>query len=163
MAGKKGQIPWNKGMKTGKPAWNTGLKATPAQVEKNRQAALDKYAKGWKPRVGKKHSEETKEKIREKKLAQGIVPMTAYNEDDNLGSKNVQWKGDDVGYSGLHSWISFHYGKPLKCSYCLKSGGKTTGYHWANISGLYLRDIKDFIRLCASCHKNMDKGNIKIS
>lgn len=29
--------------------------------------------------------------------------------------------------------------------------------HWANISGKYLRDITDWVRLCVSCHKYFDK------
>src|SRR3990167_7173295 len=31
------------------------------------------------------------------------------------GSKNPQWKGDGVGYTGLHSWVRSVLGKPTFC------------------------------------------------
>lgn len=65
------------------------------------------------------------------------------------------WKGDKVGYSGIHYWIQRHLGKPNLCEKC----GTTTAkqFHWANISGEYKRDLKDYKRLCAKCHKIFDR------
>src|SRR3990167_4614842 len=64
------------------------------------------------------------------------------------------WKGDRIGYDGLHSWIHREFSKPKKCENC----GTTKSYRfeWANISGKYKRDIKDFKRLCVKCHRNFD-------
>lgn len=70
--------------------------------------------------------------------------------------RSATWKGDQVGYRGLHLWVTKHLGKPNKCSHCGKiSSGH--GMHWANKSGKYLRILSDWIRLCVSCHKAHDK------
>jgi len=63
---------------------------------------------------------------------------------------------DKVGYRAIHYWIERELGKPTKCEDCLMefSGHKI---HWANISGEYKRDIKDWKRLCSSCHGYFDK------
>ena len=89
---------------------------------------------------GKKLSEDTKRKIG----------------DAQKGNKNYWWKGDKVGYFSLHHWIEGNYGKPKICSHC----GTTTAkrFEWANISGKYKRDIKDFVRLCTKCHRKFDNN-----
>lgn len=76
------------------------------------------------------------------------------------GRKNKMWKGDQVEYHGLHQWIGRKLGKPDTCEKCGKSGLEKQQIHWANISGKYLRNTKDWIRLCASCHKLFD-SNLK--
>ena len=70
------------------------------------------------------------------------------------GSKNPNWKGDDVTYIGLHSWVWRNKGRPKKCEHC----GTTTAkrFEWANKSHEYKRDLTDWIRLCTSCHKKYD-------
>lgn len=73
------------------------------------------------------------------------------------GSKNWIWAGDDVSYRTLHKWVERHLGKPGKCERCKKSGLKQHQIHWSNISGEYLRDLEDWQRLCAKCHKAYDK------
>lgn len=72
------------------------------------------------------------------------------------GEKSPSWKGDKVGYHGLHKWIQSELGKPKYCADC----GTTTAkrFEWANISGLYKRETKDFKRLCTSCHIAFDKA-----
>jgi hypothetical protein len=84
-----------------------------------------------------------------------------------LGEKHAEWKGDLASYSAKHIWMTYHYGKPKMCEHCL-SGNKKM-YHWANISGKYIRDRSDWLRLCSSCHKLYDikkskeiKGDLKI-
>lgn len=76
-----------------------------------------------------------------------------------LGKKNElanHWKGDDVGYSGLHTWVQRTLGKPDTCEHCKTSGLKGREIHWANKSGNYKRDKEDWLRLCASCHLTYD-------
>ena len=87
-----------------------------------------------------------------------------------LNDKNPLWAGDDVGYLGLHSWISRKLGKPSTCENCGRTGLVGHEIHWASISGEYKRDLKDWIRLCAKCHYHFDgigdkiwKGHIKNS
>lgn len=71
------------------------------------------------------------------------------------GRKNA-WK-DNVGYRAIHSWIAKEKGKPHYCKHCKRSDLFHRQYHWANKSGLYKRDLSDWLRLCASCHKKYDK------
>lgn len=69
-----------------------------------------------------------------------------------FGPDTSQWKGNDVGYNALHQWVLWHKVKTGKCSTCSHTG-KT---EWANISGVYLRDLDDFAEMCTSCHRELD-------
>lgn len=86
--------------------------------------------------TGKKQSKETKEK-RRKAVAD---------------EKNGMWKGDDVGYHGLHKWVRRKLGQPKVCVSC----GKGEKIEWANISYEYKRDLDDWIALCRKCHSDKD-------
>ena len=74
------------------------------------------------------------------------------------GELSHVWKGENVGYGALHDWVYRELGSPNKCSHCGKSSKFLQGMHWANISNEYRRNLKDWIRLCAKCHKKFDKG-----
>ncbi len=74
-----------------------------------------------------------------------------------FADENHKWKGDDVGYYGLHNWIRRQLGKPNKCESCGSDSLRPRQYHWANKSGKYKRDLFDWIRLCVSCHKEYDR------
>lgn len=69
------------------------------------------------------------------------------------GNSNPLWKGSDVGYYALHSWVRRVKGSPQKCSKCGKTGGKI---EWANIDHRYDRNPDDYISLCTSCHREYD-------
>ncbi len=71
--------------------------------------------------------------------------------------KHPAWVGDSVTYGALHAWVRLRLGKPQKCSDC-GTFGPQKRYQWANISGKYLRELSDWIRLCISCHKKLDTG-----
>ena len=66
------------------------------------------------------------------------------------------WKGDKVGYSGLHRWLKDRFGIPKYCEMC-GTKDQNKKYEWANISGQYRRDRSDFIRLCTLCHRRWDR------
>jgi len=70
------------------------------------------------------------------------------------GTAHKSWKGDSVGYVGVHEWVRYHLGKPRRCGNCKTT--KAKAYDWANVSGEYKRDLNDYIRLCRSCHKKLD-------
>ena len=123
---KKGYIPWNKGLKN----WNPDSK----EVGKKISIAL----------TGRNLSEDHKIKLSKIKYGK-------YRED-----KSPNWKGDSVGYDGLHLWIPKHLGKPMKCEHCGKDGLLGKQIHWANKSGEYKRVLSDWLRLCAKCHKKYD-------
>lgn len=81
---------------------------------------------------------------------------------------NLRWRGDFVGYGGLHTWISRNYGKASKCENKGRSilgfecNGKSNNYDWAFMGkGDYKRDKKLFVELCHSCHLRYDYKMIK--
>jgi len=74
--------------------------------------------------------------------------------EDKLGEKNPNWKGEDVGYTGVHQWLYKKLGQPNYCEMCKKSNKKK--YHWANKNHTYLRVVEDYMRLCANCHTKYD-------
>lgn len=75
---------------------------------------------------------------------------------DVSGPNSGSWKGDDVGYAGVHTWVYKILGKPRKCERCLNTQKKV--YHWSNISGEYKRELNDWQRLCVSCHSKFDRA-----
>lgn len=105
-----------------------------SQIKKGRKQPWAKY--NLPNRIGYKHTEETKEKMR--------------------GANNKKWKGENVGYFALHHWVNRHKGKAQICTFCHKRG-KGRSIHWANISHQYKRDLNDYFSLCVSCHKEHDK------
>ena len=75
---------------------------------------------------------------------------------DNVEGKIPHgWEGNSVSYTTLHKWVRSKFGSPSECEFCDKQG---TGrqMHWANVTGLYLQERDDWMRLCAKCHKFYD-------
>lgn len=66
------------------------------------------------------------------------------------------WKGDKVGYRGLHMWIRRERGNPTFCTHC----PSIKNLEWANISGEYKHDIADWLELCRKCHRKYDKERL---
>lgn len=81
--------------------------------------------------------------IKKKKFGKAL-----FNED------NPMWKGDSVGYNALHMWIKRRLIKPCICPSC----NKKPPIDMHNISGLYKRDLNDWIWLCRSCHVKLHKN-----
>ena len=70
------------------------------------------------------------------------------------GEDNVNWVGDKASYHTIHEYIRINFIKPDECQIC---GSKKNGnLQWANLSGEYTRDIKDYIAVCQFCHKEID-------
>lgn len=69
-----------------------------------------------------------------------------------ISEKNVMWKGDKVGYAGLHCWIRRRMPHKNICQNCLS----TCNPDLANISQKYLRDLNDWEWLCRRCHMKKD-------
>lgn len=79
----------------------------------------------------------------------------------NVGEKNGMWK-ENPKYRSMHKWVERKLGKPNYCENCRNGKLRHRQYHWANISGEYLRELTDWIRLCVKCHKALDAGKISI-
>lgn len=74
-----------------------------------------------------------------------------------VGANHKLWKGDNVGYDALHTWLYRRFGRPETCQFCKKGGLKGRKIHWANKSGDYKRVKRDWLRLCAKCHYHYDR------
>lgn len=72
--------------------------------------------------------------------------------------KHHNWKGEKVGYGGVHLFLKKKYPKPKKCEEC----NQTRKVDLSNISGKYLRNIKDFKWLCRSCHQKYDRTKMEV-
>ena len=113
-------------------------------------------------KIGYKQTEEHK---RNESLAmKGKVPWVKGKKmgefrDYGTGPNSTNWKGDKVGYSGLHKWVRIHKPIPEKCTKCeeVKSSRKLQA---SNISGQYKRDLNDWEYLCSKCHVYKD-GTVK--
>lgn len=90
------------------------------------------------------------------KHSESAIERMKLNHHHLSAEKIKSWKGECVGYRALHDWVARYLGKPLVCQNC--GDDKRTRYHWANISHLYKRDTKDWIRLCPRCHYYFDRG-----
>ena len=95
--------------------------------------------------LGKKHSEATKQKMRDNHVGMSGKPLTEEH-------KKKLMK-ENVGYSGLHRWIRKYKKKNDRCENCETKERKL---EFANVSGKYLRDVDDFVSLCRICHHLID-------
>lgn len=133
---KKGGVPWNKGRANWekRTCQNCGEKFD-FKIKKSNK----KYGK-----VGRYCCTKCRDEDYSKRL-------------DWSGSKNNNWKGNDVGYSGFHKRLQKEWGKPLICELCGKKGGEPKNYHWSSKDHKYSEDRKDWQRVCNSCHAKYDK------
>lgn len=114
------------------------------------------YSKSWVYRICKKSLIPIRKPGREA----GYCPTEETRKKLSLsktGEKSPRWKGDMAGYRAKHIWLARILGKPHFCNHCKDKTLSHRSYHWANISGRYKRNIKDWKRLCVRCHKKFDK------
>lgn len=83
---------------------------------------------------------------------------TEFKKGMNLEERNKNWKGKNVGYFGLHTWVQRKLGIARKCEVCEITKDKRK-VHWANKSRKYKRDLSDWVSLCSKCHGKYDKGH----
>ena len=121
---------------------------------------------------GSKHKPEIIEKIKERMLKgkQGFKKTTfkkghkpfpwwknpVHREAARERMRAMSWKGDDVGYAGIHNWLEREFGKASRCENikCLK---KSSVHEWALLKNKsYTRKRDNFWMLCKSCHKKYD-------
>ncbi len=75
---------------------------------------------------------------------------------NHKAEKSPHWKGENVGYDGIHTWLTREFGRGKNCESC----GKLAKLHWAKKQGKkYERKRENFIELCAVCHKNYDMND----
>ena len=95
-----------------------------------------------------------------KKFEKGRIPwnkgLKGYHEEEN----HPLWKGQNAGYVSIHKWVRKHLGTPALCSNCKTTISKK--FEWHNISGLNLRILSDWLRLCRKCHYKTDYGQRRV-
>ncbi len=129
-----------------------------------------KHKKGYKltpEQVTKKFTPEVRKKMSLAKLNRVLseetkMKMSSAHIGKNTGENNYQWKGENAGYSSIHKYLYKHLGKAEKCTICGVTR-KDKRIDWANRSRRYLRDLKDWVSLCRSCHVKADKNNINLT
>jgi len=75
------------------------------------------------------------------------------------GEGSTAWKGDNIGYHGIHRWMNKTFGKAKKCENldCLYRPPKS--FEWALLEGMkYERKRENFIQLCIGCHRKYDNN-----
>ena len=73
---------------------------------------------------------------------------------DSYGKNHPFYKGDKVGYTGLHNWVRNKLGSPSRCEFC--GTLKAKKFEWCNKDHKYKRNLNDWLRLCTSCHRKYD-------
>ena len=115
---------------------------------------------------GHKVSNETRKKISNSKKGkrfseEHVISLRKAQKGKRQGSKNPNWKENDIGYAGLHYRIKTLKNKAEKCEIC---GEETDKYgnrelELSNISGNYRNDVNDFQWAHRSCHRLYDYEN----
>ena len=109
--------------------------------------------------LGKRQTKEHKDKI--SKSLKGKLPKNIYQ----IAGWNKGVLIPNPTYSGLHDWKHRVSGYPLSCGNCGKIGERVNGrwnIEWANKDHKYKRDVSDWLKLCAKCHRKYDRSLIKI-
>lgn len=134
--------------------------------------------RGNKNMFGKKHSPETKQKMRLKALGRvvsvetrekiSIAKIGTHLSEEtkekksqsmlgkNMGPDNGMWRGG-ISYARLHLWVREHLPKPELCQKC----GVRPPYEVSNVSPIYdpttyTRDPKNWRWRCRRCHMEDD-------
>lgn len=89
-----------------------------------------------------------------------MIPMIKCPEKANENS--CHWTGDNPTIGAVHLWMYRNFGTPFMCDHCGENKKGVRKYDWANISGEYKRDRKDWKRLCRPCHRVFDGHTRKI-
>ena len=113
-------------------AWNKGL-------TKQSDGRVAKYAR---TKTGVRFTEDHKRKLSE-------------NHADFSDEKHPMWRGDNIGYTQLHTWVRNKLGKATKCGKCGIKG--LSRYHWSHEDHNYSRDLTKYKQLCPACHGKHDR------
>jgi hypothetical protein len=69
---------------------------------------------------------------------------------------NSNWRGDDVGYDGMHIRVRKARGKADRCEQC-GTTDQSLNYDWASLIDKPA-SVDDFAPMCRSCHRKFDTG-----
>lgn len=133
-----------------------GKKHSEESKLKMRKAKLGKFTGKDNPFFGKKHTEVTKKKLSKKKLANPTRYWLGKKRSPETIEKmrKANYKGDDIGYVQKHKRITKKLGSPSYCEHCKRTDRKK--YEWSNKDHKYSLNITDWQRLCTACHQKYD-------
>lgn len=145
---KKGSVPWNKGKPGKRPKGLVYMK------HKENPTSFQPGFTPW--NSGLAGTGRCKPNAGSIKPGQRKSLETEFTSERSLGKSNFKWKGDAVGYNGLHTWVQRTLGKAKlqMCQHCRKANAR----EWANKTHAYLRSTEDWIALCAKCHDAYDRA-----
>lgn len=72
-----------------------------------------------------------------------------------VGALNPNWKGDEAGLDAQHRRVVRARGNPQSCSQCGTDDAQKY-YHWAFNNQGDRKNVWDYIRMCAGCHRSYD-------
>lgn len=83
------------------------------------------------------------------------------------GTASPHWLGADVGYYGIHVWLTKHHPKTGVCSDCGRSpvtrdGRKGTQWAFLHHPQPHTRNISDYRELCRRCHARRDQSSMHV-
>lgn len=73
-----------------------------------------------------------------------------------VGGKFYKYDGRPCDFLRVHRVIARTNKRPKRCQVCLKK--PLTRIEWANVTGVYDENIKNYKAMCTPCHKNFDNG-----
>lgn len=90
-------------------------------------------------------------------LREGLETGRRSHKPGLTGADCPNWKGNDVGYSALHTYISRHFLDPGHCELCGTTVPDVPRLEWAQkVPGSTSRNRTDWFRLCPRCHMRFD-------
>lgn len=140
---------------------HVGKKQLPHSEETKRKISLANKGRKLSEEHKKRLSIIVRERIKNGKfiISEETKRKFAENRNNQCGEKNPSWKGENVGYSGIHIWVKKWKGIANHCEMCGTTEKRK--YHWANIDHKYRRILDDYISMCVPCHRKYDL-NIKL-
>lgn len=161
---KKYNIIWDKKLKKGENHSNImkGRKFSKEHIKN-----LKKNHKGM---LGKKHSDETKKEYSKNRMGKKNAFYGLKHSDESKKKMSINNSTnryirksflDKKEYMTIHQWLYDTFGKANHCENDNCQCKNKKRFEWANVSGKYVKSIKDFIQLCSKCHKDYDKGYIQ--
>ena len=152
---KKGQTPWNKGLKGINAGENNPFYGkTHSDEQKAKWSEMRSGVDPW--NKGKELSEEHRKNLSKSHEGLRNSPDTEFKATGNT------FKGSKTEYRNLHKWVEKELGRPCSCEMC-KKDFEERKMNWANISGDYLKEVTDWKRLCNKCHHEFDGGRVRVN
>lgn len=139
-------------------AWNKGK--TMSDETREKMSISHRGSQGyW---TGKKRSPETIAKV--SAARKGKPPWNKGKTYPQIANeRHFKWKGENVGYVGLHIWVRKNLPKPELCPECnevrrLEVSNVSPRYN----SETYNRDLNNWRWLCHKCHMSMDGISVRL-